>query len=85
MSAPPLASSEDQAGSRGDSKSEETTAITREPRVLPAPSNPMAVARSLVAESFTDAAGVILRAWRGGFRGWRLNFVGVFWGEASLK
>lgn len=41
-----------------------------EPRILPAPSNPMAVARRLVSERFTNGATVILQAWRGGFRAW---------------
>jgi putative DNA primase/helicase len=65
-----LASREHEAGSAGDTESDGTIADTREVRVLPPPSNPMAVARRLVDERFIDGATVILRAWRGGFRAW---------------
>jgi putative DNA primase/helicase len=40
-------------------------------RIVPAPSNPMAVARALVAECFTDESGtIVIRSWRGGFCAW---------------
>jgi putative DNA primase/helicase len=40
------------------------------PGVIPAPSDPMAVARQLVLARFTNAKTVLIRAWRGGFRAW---------------
>lgn len=42
-----------------------------EATIVPPPSAPMAVARKLVADRFTDASGmVVIRAWRGGYCAW---------------
>lgn len=48
-------------------------------QVLPPPSNPMAVARQLVADRFTDGDLTVIRAWRGGFYAWN----GLCWPEAD--
>jgi putative DNA primase/helicase len=45
-----------------------------EPRVIPAPNKPMAVARKFVEERFTHADGaLLLRHWRGGWWWWQTS------------
>lgn len=54
------------------------------PGLIPSPSDPMAVARHLVAARLTHAKTVVIRAWRGGFRAWN----GKCWpeiDEASVR
>jgi hypothetical protein len=53
-----------------------------EGRELPPPNDPMAVARVIAAESFTDSEGdLILRYWRGGWWHWRTTR----WTEWELR
>ena len=53
----------------GASSGEDAGSSTAEVVLLPAPVAPMAVARRLVADRFTDADGLtVIRAWRGGQR-----------------
>jgi putative DNA primase/helicase len=60
---------------------DEVGSPTAEPVILPPPSAPMAVARRLVADRFTDADGLsVIRAWRGGFSAWD----GRCWPERDL-
>jgi len=63
------------------SAGEDAWSSTAELVILPAPSAPMAVARRLVADQFTDADGLtVIRAWRGGFCAWD----GRCWPERDL-
>jgi hypothetical protein len=52
-----------------------------EPDVLPAPSDPMAVARVLIEDHQTDDGEVTLRHWRNGWMQWQ----GTHWIEAADK